>query len=164
MKNRIGKSLGLAAVALLCASPGFATVPFELTGVTGGVMGGVYTSPYIAQIGSQIGTSQTTLVICDDFETETNVAALTGASNVKWDQGNPSQQQADYATAAFLAEEIIAQDTSATPNTYQLGILSFALWGVFDVPLLTSPYQGTATCSAHMAYGCLTSGELADAK
>src|SRR5580704_9132927 len=101
MKNRIGNLLCLAAAALICVAPGFAVqlVPFELIGVSGGAMGGVYTSPYIAQIGSQIGTSDSTLVICDDFETDsglfdpfsttvTAVATVSGLSDVKWDQGN----------------------------------------------------------------------------
>jgi hypothetical protein len=154
-------------VAALWASPSFAG-DFTLTGVQGGVMGGVYTSPYIANIAD---FGQGVLVICDDFLTDsfvgdtftavaTNVASLTGEStpstDVKFDHLNAAQQQQDYATAAFLAQEIIAQGLANTPsNDYALGILSFALWDVFNPTLLTS------NCNL---YGCLTTQERTDAQ
>lgn len=136
-------------------------------------MGGVYTSPYIATIDTQTGV----LVICDDFTTDsyigqnftansTLVSDLTGSTAstaVKFDNSNASQQQTDYATAAYLAQEIIAQDLSGSPSNYTLGILSYALWGVFDPSLLSlSNGQGTLSCT--LTYGCLTSQQLADAK
>ena len=166
--------VGLVALGTLWAAPSFAS-DFTLTGVQGGVMGGVYTSPYTATIGFQQGV----LVICDDFVTEsyigdtftatgTSVASLSGESaastDVKFDHTDKSQQQTDYATAAFLAEEIIGQGVTNTPaNDYSLGVLSYAMWGVFDPSLLTSASgQGTGSCS--LAYGCLTAGQLADAQ
>ena len=162
----------LAGAATLWAAPSFAS-SFDLTGVEGGVMGGVYTSPYIATIDNQTGV----LVICDDFTTDSYlnqtftanaslVSDLTGSTPstaVKFDNTNATQQQADYATAAYLAQEIIAQDLSGSPSNYTLGILSYALWGVFDPSLLTSSNgQGTSSCS--LPYGCLTSQQLADAQ
>jgi hypothetical protein len=155
--KRIGKSLYLAAAILICSMSGFAD-QFTLTGVTGGSMGGVYTSPYIATIGTQSNL----YVTCDDFlhdswigqsftAAATEVSTLNGTSAVKWDQGNATQQQEDYAVAAYLAEEIVnLQQTQ--PGTDQQKYDSFALWDVFDPALLPASYPAGGACNP---YGCL---------
>jgi len=140
--------LWTAAVLVFCCAPGAraANYTFTLTGVTGSYLGGVYTSPYIANI-SGVGTG--IKVICDDFATDsyigqqfdasvTSVASLNGGTGVKFDQGNATKQQQDYATAAFLAEEILAQNQSTPQGQYQAELLSFALWAVFDPAALNS--------------------------
>lgn len=155
------------ALALVCFATFAFGVSMTLTGPPPGPsMAGVYTSPYTANID---GVS--TYVICDDFTTDSyqglswtatvsTVAALP-SNTVKFDVGSPATQEQDYATAAFLAGEILAQDQTTLAGQYQAGILSYALWGVFDTTLLTT-YQGP-NCTSINSYGCLTSGELADA-
>jgi len=150
MKKRIQTRLPWAAAALIlsCAPSAFATYTFTLTGVTPQYsnLGGVYTSPYVADI-SGIGTG--IKVICDDFATDsyigqsfqatvTQVSSLNGQSTVKWDAGNASQQQQDYATAAYLAEWILSLDQSKPATQYEAELLSFALWAVFDPGALNS--------------------------
>jgi hypothetical protein len=155
--------LGLDCLATFA----FGDVSMTLTGPPPGPsMAGVYTSPYTADID---GVS--TYVICDDFTTDsyqglswmatvTTVAALP-SSTVKFDTGSPATQEQDYATAAYLAGEILAQNQNTSAGQYQAGVLSYALWGVFDTTLLTT-YQGSSCTTLH-SYGCLTSGELTDA-
>ena len=159
-----------AATAFLCLAQwamGQPVVTMQLTGPPPGPsMAGVYTSPYAANIN---GVSS--LVICDDFTTDVSTstpawqAYVTSMPNlptsaVKFDDGSASQQETDYATAALLAEEIMTQDQSTQAGQYQAGVLSYALWGLFYTPLLTS-YQ--VNCTSNHSYGCLTSQELTDA-
>jgi hypothetical protein len=168
---------GLAAVglAVFCWSPSaFADVNMVLTGVTGPSMGGVYTSPYTATI-----NGVNTLIICDDFLTDvsvglawtasaTNVSSLNGpnpSTALKFDTapGTPAEavkQEQDYATAAYLAIEILAQDQNTLSGQYMAGILSYALWDLFD-PILLTTYQSPV---CNHPYGCLTQKEIADAK
>jgi len=165
------KSVYLISIGLLCLAPGFADT-LELTGVQGGVMGGVYTSPYIATI-----DGQPALVICDDYTTNsylwdpfttypaTSVASLTGGTNVKFDTGNASEQETNYAVAAYLAEEILQEDSLPSPSDTQLGYYSYALWDIFDPGLLPisscTPIggcQGTST-----EYGSLSAAQVTGA-
>lgn len=143
------------------------------------VMGGVYTSPYGITVN---GTP--TLLICDDFTTDISLgqtwtAAPTALTTV--DAGDVGSLKfanapyisnilgatppttplttvaADYAVAAVLAAELETLPNIGTPaeNTEVAGELSYALWGVFDAPLLTSINTG---------YGTLTGTELSVAK
>jgi hypothetical protein len=165
----IGIAIGGSGSSLL------GDVTMTLTGVTGPSMGGVYTSPYTATI-----NGVNTLVICDDFLTDvsigetwdaaaTTISSLTGpgtSTAVKFEHNaTAAQQQENYATAAFLAEEILSQDQNTLSGQYHAGILSYALWGLFDPTLLTL-YQGAsiANCNQNHSYGCLTAQEIADAK
>jgi hypothetical protein len=168
-------SFAAVGLAIFCCAPSaFADVNMVLTGVTGPFMAGVYTSPYIATID---GVS--TLVICDDFLTDvsigqawtadaTTVSSLNGpgpSTAVKFDKspGTPAEavvQQQDYAVAAYLAEQILATNQSTQAGQYQAGILSYALWDLFDPALLTT-YQSP---SCNHPYGCLTQNEIDDAK
>jgi len=142
------KALWTAGILLFCSASGALATPtynFTLTGVNGSSMGGVYTSPYYADIrdsaGNFIGTG--IAVICDDFATDsyvgqsftvtaTSVASLNGGTEVKFDHNDAAKQQDDYATAAFLVGEILAQDQTTSTGAYTAGILSFALWSLFD--------------------------------
>jgi hypothetical protein len=110
-------------------------------------MGGVYTSPYTATIAGVAGVK----VICDDFFDDsyipetwttyvTNLTDLTTNSSLVKFQGSNygtavgvslSQTQA-YATAAVLAQELMAQNQSTTAGQTAAGELSFAMWGLFD--------------------------------
>jgi hypothetical protein len=142
MKNGFRRSLSIGAAVLICSVLGFAgptTATLDLTGVTGGQVGNVDTSPYIASINN---STVSTLVICDDFGTDsylndplsftvTNLASLSGSTPstaVKFDDTNAAKQLADYETAAYLAEELLAiNPDSAAGEAY-----SFAIWQVFD--------------------------------
>lgn len=140
--------LGLATLSL--ASSAFAgPVSFKLTGVgSHAVMGGVYTSPYNATI-----DGVPVLAICDDFNTHsyigqtfnavvTNVASLQGestASNaVKFDHNDAAKQQTDYATAAYLAIQLLGIDQSTAAGKTSAGLYSFALWSIFTPTALNS--------------------------
>jgi len=126
-------------------------------------MGGVYISPYTALIGSANDSNLTqdgvsTSIICDDFTVDvstntppwqaivSNVASInngtTASTQVKFDHTNATQQQQDYATAAFLAEEILAAQHAG--NTTLEGALSFAEWGLFDPTSIdpNGPFSG----------------------
>jgi PEP-CTERM motif len=142
MRMRILGSLALGLLAGPLAAQA-TTVSMQLTGVQGYPLGGVYTSPYTATIN---GTPTT--VYCDDFTTDvyvglgwqanvTNMSALAGIVNplttVKFDSTGTGlaaaeQQQQDYMTVAYLAEQLAATN----PSTQAAGDLSFALWAVFD--------------------------------
>ena len=157
MRNAMPKAVCLATAFVICFATGaLAATTVQLTiksasapDLTSGAMGGVYTSPYTGQIngGALIP------IICDDFYDDiyppqtwtalaTNLAQL-GASttnDVYFDQGGgglrsdgSTTQQFDYMTAAVLAEEILN-----TTNETTRGVLSFALWGVFDPSLLVA--------------------------
>jgi hypothetical protein len=180
MRNAIRKLLYMAAVALLCIAPS-AFADNTLTLVNGNAnygMGGVYTSPYLVSVnGSPV------LMICDDFLTnvslgqswsagETPLTALSNESspnsNVKFDHsGSPSpdanenaaQQMWDYATAAYLANELMTSPLAMANNfgNETAGEISFAIWGIFDTQLLDSAYQAGLSSGAE---GKLTSVEL----
>ncbi|MCC6344053.1 MAG: hypothetical protein IT166_17760 [Bryobacterales bacterium] len=139
--------LGLAALSL--ASSAFAgPVSFKLTGTgSGATMGGVYTSPYNATI-----DGVPVLAICDDFGTHsyidqtfnaavTNVASLQGEATsdvVKFDKDNAAKQQADYATVAYLAIQLLGIDQSTAAGKKSAGLYSFALWSIFTPTALNS--------------------------
>lgn len=123
------------------------------------VMGGVYTSPY----GVSIDGGPTTLMICDDFLTNTSVgqtwssqvttlADLQAGTNPV---GTPkfANDLRDYATAAVLAAQLMGLGNFSNATA---GELSYAIWGVFDPDLLTNnPASGV---------GHLTATQLAAAK
>jgi hypothetical protein len=141
-------SFGLALTgSSVCAQQ---VTTFDLTGVQGPVMGGVYTSPYQATVGGVAGVN----VICDDFWDEsylpedwdtyvTNYSNLSADSSLlKWQGGSYgegtsqgvqalSQTQA-YATAAYLAEELLGLNQNTSAGQIAAGEYSYALWGVFD--------------------------------
>lgn len=112
-----------------------------------------YISPYTASIN---GVS--TLVISDDFEDDTSIpesysAAATNLSSltvpsatVRWSAGwsynttsgwmqNLTQAQA-YTAAAYLATQIL--QAAAAGNVTLQGYVSFALWSLFDGPVVAS--------------------------
>jgi len=139
--------LGLATLSL--ASGAFAgTVSFKLTGTgNNAVMGGVYTSPYNATI-----DGVPVLAICDDYATHssvgqtftatvTNVASLQGeatpSQDVKFNKNSVSDQQKNYATAAYLATQLLGVDQSTNAGKILAGEYSFAIWGLFTPSALT---------------------------
>ncbi|MBV6467123.1 MAG: hypothetical protein PGMFKBFP_02459 [Anaerolineales bacterium] len=99
------------------------------------------------------------LAICDDFNTHssigqtfnavvTNVASLQGevtpSTAVKFDHNNPAdpasdaaKQQTDYATAAYLAIQLLGIDQSTAAGKTSAGLYSFALWSIFTPSALT---------------------------
>jgi hypothetical protein len=109
-------------------------------------MGGVYTSPYIATIGGVTGIN----VICDDFADDsyvpetwttyvTNLPTVTASSPVKWTGsgygsavGYSLSQSNAYATAAYLAIQLLGTDQSTQAGQTIAGELSFAMWALFD--------------------------------
>ena len=164
-----------AGIVLLVVASGCAAanvVSMQLTApAPGPVLAGIYISPYTALIGPAGQTKPnitgvSTLVICDDFETdvstgtppwqaiETNTASLQNETSadgaLKFDQGNAAQQKSDYTVAAVLATEIL-QAQKLGDVTAQ-GDLSFALWGLFDTaaggPLSGSWVQGNDLTNA----------------
>jgi len=156
----------LLAIALVSTTGTVFGVTMQLMAPPPGPqMAGVYTSPYKATV-----DGVPTLIICDDFlgdvslntppwqATVTSVASLPSATLVKFDTGFPAQQLLDYGAAAYLAQEILTTDQSTPAGQYTAGVLSYALWDVFDPALLTT-YQNN--CSA--AFGCLSAQQLFDA-
>jgi hypothetical protein len=139
--------LGLATLTL--ASGAFAgTVSFKLTGVSGASMAGVYTSPYTATI-----NGVPVLAICDDYATDsyigdsftatvTNVASLqdeaTASQDVKFNKDNATTQQKNYATAAYLATQLLSIDQTTSAGRILAGEYSFAIWGLFYAPAITA--------------------------
>ena len=168
----------LALLALTCMTSG-AWGQVTLTVANAGAyanMGGVYTSPY----GLQIDGGSPTLMICDDFLTDiyvgyswqANVTTLSSLSSstvagLKFANspygtspgilGGVSNAAQDYAVAAVLAAELMSLPNigTAAENQQTAGQLSYAIWGVFDAPLLTSTNTG---------YGTLTTTDLNAAK
>ena len=150
MKRLIAKWPLTTAILFCAASTAWAaqTTTFTLTGVEQyqAQMGGVYTSPYVATIGGVTGIN----VICDDFADDsyvpetwttyvTSLPTVTTSSPVKWTGSgygsavNYSLSQSDaYATAAYLAIELLGTDQSTQAGRTIAGELSFAMWGLFD--------------------------------
>lgn len=178
MRNHISSPLKKTLVLLAC----FATGAFALDSLTlknagaNAVMGGVYTSPYGISIN---GSSTSVLMICDDYTTDINIndtwsANATSLTQINQSsvaglkfatapynsspgiQGGPTKVSQDYATAVVLAAQLMSLPNIGTSseNAEVAGELSYAIWGVFDAPLLTSVNTG---------YGTLTATELAAA-
>lgn len=163
LKNKspivLGCLLAGAALAPLAAqaSP---IVSMELTGVEGPSLGGNDTGPYFAQIGPQGLTqgsqftaqnSNSTAVYCDDLyddvgigqvwqATVTNMSALSSTSpltNLMFDTTNAAAQEKNYMAAAWLAEQITAQNQSLPSGQQTAEQDSYALWYIFDPSALT---------------------------
>jgi len=145
-------------------------------------MGGVYTSPYGISVNGGIPTllicddfttdislgqtwtaSVTTLTTVDSGNVENLKFASSPYDTTPGIQGAtpptaPSLTTVayDYATAAVLAAELLNLPGVGTSSedTETAGELSYALWAVFDAPLLTSTNTG---------YGTLSTGELSAA-
>jgi hypothetical protein len=157
----------LTAAALLCVAASAFADNLTLDNASAYyVMGGVYTSPYTITDNT---TNQTTLMICDDFLTNislgyswnasiTSLTALSGESSpstqVKFDNDNAAQQMWDYATAAYLANELMALSSFGNETA---GEFSYAIWGIFDTQLLNSAYQAGLAAGAE---GKLNSTQL----
>jgi hypothetical protein len=141
----------LTLVILFCAAStalATQTTTFTLTGVEQyqAQMGGVYTSPYVATIGGVTGIN----VICDDFADDsyvpetwttyiTSLPTVTTSSPVKWTGsgygsavGASLSQANAYATAAYLAIQLLGMDQSTQAGQTVAGELSFAMWALFD--------------------------------
>lgn len=135
-------------------------VSMELTGLNNASLNGVYTEPYNAQIGpagltsaSQFSStnSEPAAIYCDDFyddvsmgqiwqATVTNMSALSTTSlntTVMFNNMTPATEAADYMAAAWLAEQIAAQNQSTPAGQLTAGQESYALWYVFDPAALT---------------------------
>jgi hypothetical protein len=163
-----------SAFCLRAAQP--PTTSVNVTGVEGPVMGGVYTDPYQATLGGVSGVN----VICDDYNDNSyigeswtayaiNLGSLsTYSSDAYYTKSDPSLGSEDgvnftndailnqtqaYATAAVLAEDILATNQSTQSGQTTAGELSYALWGIFDWQALNPTYDGG-----------LTSAELSAAK
>lgn len=172
LKNKSSFVLGCllvgASLAPLAAqaSP---IVSMELTGVEGPSLGGNDTGPYFAQIGPQGLTqgsqftaqnSYSTAVYCDDLyddvsigqvwqATVTNMSALsstTPLTNLMFDT-NAASQEKNYMAAAWLAEQIGAQNQSLPSGQQTAEQDSYALWYIFD----PSALAGLSTADGNAA-------------
>ncbi len=135
-------------------------VSIELTGLNNASLNGIYTEPYNAKIGpagltnaSQFNStnSKPAAIYCDDFyddvwqgqiwqATVTNTSALSPNSlntTVMFHDTSPAQQAADYMAAAWLVEQIAAQNQSLPAGQLTAEQESYALWSVFDPSALT---------------------------
>jgi len=157
-KNRnltvLGWLLAGACLAPLAAQAN-PVVSIELTGFSGASLNGVYTEPYNAQIGpagltnaSQFNSmnSVPAAIYCDDFyddvsagqvwqATVTNMSALSTTSlntSVMFHDTTPATQAADYMAAAWLAEQIAAQNQNIPSGQLTAEQDSYALWYIFD--------------------------------
>ena len=176
-----GLKVLLSVGALLCFATGaFAdpTVTMKLIAPPDGPsMAGVYTSPYTALI-----NGVQTLVICDDYLTDvsvntpawqatvTNLADLQGESApstaVKFDTtATATQQLQDYVAVAYLAQKLMTIDQSTTAGQILAGEYSFAIWGVFDPPALSTLTGSTKSVASGLlstALGIAASQNLND--
>jgi PEP-CTERM motif len=162
-KNRnltvLGWLLAGACLAPLAAQAN-PVVSMELTGFSGASLNGVYTDPYNALIGpagltnaSQFNSmnSVPAAVYCDDFyddveagqiwqATVTNMSALSTSSlntTLMFHDTTPATQAADYMAAAWLVEQIAAQNQNLPAGQLTAEQESYALWYVFDSASLT---------------------------
>ncbi|MFZ0549462.1 MAG: PEP-CTERM sorting domain-containing protein [Steroidobacteraceae bacterium] len=162
-KNRnpmlLGVLLSGACLAPLAAQAN-PIVSMELTALNTASLNGVYTEPYNAQIGpagltnaSQFNStnSEPAAIYCDDFyddvsqgqvwqATVTNMSALSASSlntTVMFKGMTPAAQAADYMAAAWLVEQIAAQNQNLPAGQLTAGQDSYALWYVFDSSALT---------------------------
>jgi hypothetical protein len=162
-KNRnltvLGWLLAGACLAPLAAEAN-PVVSMELTGLNNASLNGVYTEPYTGQIGpagltsgSQFNStnSKPAAIYCDDFyddvsqgqvwqATVTNMSALSTSSlntTVMFHGTTPAQQATDYMAAAWLVEQIAAQNQNLPAGQLTAGQESYALWYVFDSGALT---------------------------
>ena len=168
MKYYVSKRLQGVVLLLVCmASAAWAD---QLTIVNAGanyVMGGVYTSPYGISIAGVNGGAPV-MLICDDFTTDISLGQTWTATETSFAQlqagTNPSgtpkfvpgiltlPQLQNYATAAVLSAQLMALPNLATETA---GEISYALWGIFDAPLLNSTVN---------PFGTITTVELAAAQ
>lgn len=163
LKNKSRLLLGCLLVGASLAPLGAQASPIvsmELTGVEGPSLGDNDTGPYFALIGPQGLTedSQFTAqnaysaaVYCDDFyddvnlgqvwqATVTNMSALSSTSpltGLMFDTGNAGLQETSYMAAAWLAEQIAAQNQSLSSGQQTAELDSYALWYIFDPDALT---------------------------
>jgi hypothetical protein len=135
-------------------------VSMELTGLNSATLNGVYTEPYNAQIGaagltsgSQFNSTNATpaAIYCDDFyddvsqgqvwqATVTNMSALSTTSldtSLMFHDTTAAQQTTDYMAAAWLVEQIAAQNQKLPAGQLTAEQESYALWYVFDSGALT---------------------------
>jgi hypothetical protein len=161
------KTLCSAVLLIGCSAFG-ATETLQLVSAgAGNVMGGVYTSPYGISISGN-GPTTTTLLICDDFQTdislgetwtatETTLTQITAASVAGLKFGSLSNAVQDYATAAVLAAELMSLPNQTGNNAIIAGEYSYALWAIFDPALLSLPQNSNGY---NTGYGYLTSAEM----
>ena len=118
----------LSMLAVPCFGASSSAVNMSLAGVGAGhVMAGVYTSPYSGTV-----NNSPTAIICDAFADETflnetwqaSVSTVADLGATKW--GGKSAQQR-YDAAAALSLKLMA-----TSDATQMGVLSFAIWDIFD--------------------------------
>ena len=146
--NRLFKGFWLAAaVALVCCAPlahATDTYTVTLTGVGNGfVMGGVYVSPYQGVVQENGVTIYSGYIICDDFETESNLndtwdvgvgttdplngqEKFNSPGSTYWDSTKTAQQ--DYDAVSWLALALLHNmNNEVLADEY-----SYAIWSIFD--------------------------------
>lgn len=171
MTNRV-HAFGALVATLAMSSPVLA-VPYTLTltGVGDGANNGsVYYSPYTGTIrnaSNQLIYSG--YLICDDFNTHSDVNASWGATETNAGNLDGSEKFAGetysfdstlydtaqmYNAVAFLANELLQPGNVTDPNAQ--GALSFAIWDIMDG---TTPSLGSATwLDIGGAFGAVNSG------
>lgn len=111
----------------------------KITNPGDNVLAGVYVGPYYATIDNTPNVP----VICDDFYDETYVGEAWTANVTTVASGAPtwlsqkeslsqSQQSADYAEAAYLAEQLMNPATTCPSQADCSGDIQFAIWNIFD--------------------------------
>ena len=164
MKYCLPKRLQGVVLLLVCLASGAWADQLKIVNAGANyVMGGVYTSPY----GITVNGGAPVMLICDDFTTEISLGQTWSATATSFAQlqagtnpaGTPKFGSAiltvgdlqNYATAAVLAAQLMALPNLASEAA---GEISYALWGIFDAPLLTS---------IHNPFGTITPLELSAA-
>jgi len=141
------RSLLLAVVAaVICIAPGAKADSLSLTGVAPNQdsFAGVYVGPYQVTVN---GTS--TPLICDDFSAESFVGETWQATAVNL----ASLGSLQYDTAAYLANQLLALNTSSPAAESQQTLLQFEIWDIF---------QPTAVSNQLALYGISSVGLAAD--
>lgn len=141
MQNFLGKTLCVAAVSLVSLVPSALaqTVTMDVTNPGNNILGGVYVGPYYATVGNETNVP----IICDDFEDETFVNTPWQAKVTTVSQGgttwmtqklglSAAQEAADYAQAAYLAEQLVSSSATCPATANCAGDIQFAIWNIFD--------------------------------
>ena len=156
-------SPGIVALGIcfaLSAAAAQPTVNFGITAVGADNLAGVYTDPYHGLIN---GTTEIA-AFCDDFTDDvsppqfwtalvTNLSELPNSPSSVFFSDSNIDGKSYSETTEYIAAAMLAVQSLESPDADTRSELSFALWGIFDPPVLAN------TCPL----GCMTQTQLDNA-
>jgi len=154
----------ICASLFVIAANGIATagITATLMGVNNQAAAGVHLSPYDVDLQLGAGAGTVVPVVCDDFNTVTNLGqtwdahifSLENISDLKFasDPGglDPSDTTKEYEAAMSLTQKLLQYPTDAPI----IADYSFAIWGIFSAEARSSPgWTANALSLATVALG-----------